>query len=173
MHSHLIGTGIQVSHRHHPNLRGEFNKALLCPVLGLCLQIWFYWDTTTSKHLCLDIYGCLEHCIAGQSWVETSETESPRSSSVYPLTSSRNSSATVGLLEGQSYVRVAVDWHYWCASVAVVATEMRATPQAGNCSQVRRGRGRGVTQLPGTQSLKEAILTSRANPKMLSCVTLT
>lgn len=143
MHSHLIGTGIQVSHRHHPNLRGEFNKVLLCPALGLCLQIWFYWDTTTSKHLCLGISGCLGHCIAGPSWVETSETESPRSSSVHPLTSSGNSSAAVELLEGQSYVRVAVDWHYWCASVAVMAAspELRAAHQAGNCSQVRRGRG--------------------------------
>ena len=77
MHNHLIGTGIQVSHRHHPNLRREFNKALLCPALGLRLQTWFNWDTTTSKHLCLDIYGCLGHCTAGQSWVETSETEYP------------------------------------------------------------------------------------------------
>lgn len=38
-------------------------------------------------------------------------------------------------------MRVAVDWHYWCASVAVVGASpemLKATHQAGNCSQVRQ-----------------------------------
>lgn len=107
MHNHLIGTGIQVSHRHHPNLRGEFNKALLCPALGLRLQTWFNWDTTTSKHLCLDIYGCLGHCTAGQSWVETSETEYPTQLKCAPSDIFRKFPCCRELLEG--HVRATVD----------------------------------------------------------------